>query len=117
MGTQWLWLVSVGVTDVQFPVWMQNDYGIWQGPQRFQLGRGGVSKTHAGLLNLLRRERIRFDPELPPLVERELADRLRFEFEQDPASDEFLAALHPADFRLSAQGDCVPNAHEARLTL
>lgn len=114
---RWLWLVSVGVTDVQFPVWTQDEYGIWQGPRRFQLGRGGVRKTHEGLLTLLRRERIRFDPELPPPVERELADRLRFEFEHDPAGDEFLAALHPADYRLSPQADTIPNDQEERLPL
>ena len=114
---RWLWLVSVGVTDVQCPVWTKDDYGLWQGPQRFQLGRGGVRKTHEGLLTLLRRERIRFDPELPPPVERELADRLRFEFEHDPAGDEFLAALHPADYRLSPQADTIPNDQEERLPL
>ncbi|MFB1490236.1 MULTISPECIES: hypothetical protein [unclassified Thiocapsa] len=114
---RWLWLISVGVTDVQFPVWTQDEYGIWQGPRRFQLGRGGVRKTHEGLLNLLRRERICFDPERPPLVEREVADQLRFEFEHDPASDEFLAALHPSIYRLSGRGEFVPNAHEERLLL
>jgi len=114
---KWLWLVSVGVTYVQCPVWTQDEYGLWQGPQRFQLGRGGVRKTHEGLLTVLRRERIRFDPELPPLVERELADRLRLEFVHDPASDEFLAALHPADYRLSPQADAIPNDQEERLPL
>ncbi|BCU08287.1 hypothetical protein [Allochromatium tepidum] len=114
---RWLWLVSVGVTDVQCPVWTKDDNGLWQGPQRFQLGRGGVRKTHEGLLTLLRRERIRFDPEIPPLIEREPADRLRFEFEHDPADDEFLAALHPADYRLSPQADTIPNDQEERLPL
>lgn len=114
---RWLWLISVGVTDVQCPVWTLDDCGLWQGPRRFQLGRGGVRGTHEGLLNLLRRERIRFDPDLPPLVERELGDRLRLEFEHDPASDEFLAALHSADHRLSEQADCIPNEREDRLPL
>lgn len=114
---RWLWLVSVGVTDVQCPVWTKDDYGLWQGPRRFQLGRGGVRKTHEGLLRLLRSELIHFDSELPPLVDRELADRLRLELEQDPASDEFLAALHPVDYRLSPQADCIPNEREKRLPL
>lgn len=114
---RWLWLISVGVTDVQFPVWTQDDCGLWQGPRRFQLGRGGVRKTHEGLLNLLCRERIRFDPELPPPVERELADRLRFEFAHDPDTDEFLAALHPAEYRLSQRAELIPNDREDRLPL
>lgn len=114
---RWLWLVSVGVTDVQFPVWIKDDYGLWQGPQRFQLGRGGVRKTHEGLLTLLRRERIRFDGEVPALLERSVAENLRLEFEHDPANDEFLAALTPANYRLSPRADCIPNEQEERLPL
>ena len=114
---RWLWLVSVGVTDVQCPVWTKDDYGLWQGPQRFQIRRSGVRTTHEGLLNLLRRERIRFDAELPPLVKRELVDRLDFAFEYDPASDEFLAALHPADYRVSQHADTIPNSQEEHLPL
>ncbi len=47
---RWLWLISVGMTDIQFPLWKKDDYGCWQGPQRFDLARSEVRKTHEGLL-------------------------------------------------------------------
>ncbi len=114
---RWLWLISVGVTDVQFPVWVKDEYGCWQGPQRFDLARSEVRKTHEGLLNLLRRERICYAADLSPAVERRIADTIKFEFEHDSTSDEFLAALHPPEYRLSQYSDCIPNDQEDQLPL
>lgn len=50
---RWLWLISVGMTDVQFPVWTKDEYGCWTGPYRFEIGRTGIRAVHEGLLTLL----------------------------------------------------------------
>lgn len=46
----WLWLISVGVSDVQFPVWSKDEYGRWSRLHRFETGRAGVRAVHEGSL-------------------------------------------------------------------
>jgi hypothetical protein len=121
----WLWLVSVGVSDVQFPAWKQDEYGQWSKLCRFEMGRGGCRAAHERLLTLMAKDRIVF-PEgpLPQALWREEARDLRFELEVvDEDTGEFIAALRPVDQRhqagywVSSHGDVIPNQYEARLPL
>lgn len=119
----WLWLVSVGVTDVQFPAWKQDEYGQWSKLCRFEIGRGGCRAAHERLLTLMTKDRIVF-PEgpLPQALWREEARDLRFELEVvDEDTGDFIAALRPVDQRhqagywVSSHGDVIPNPYEANL--
>jgi len=111
----WLWLISVGVTDVQFPVWSQDEYGQWTVLRRFETGRAGVRAMHEGLLVLLHNGDIRFDDKLPRSIDRNVARDLRLEFVQD--DDAFLAAIRHPGYRISDQADTIPNAAESQLPL
>lgn len=95
----WLWIVSVGVTDVQFPVWTKDEYGQWSGPRRFETGRGGIRGWHEGLLAMLRHGQIRFDTELPAPLEREQAIKLGLQL--IPEGDFFLVGIDPQAYRIS----------------
>lgn len=113
----WLWMISVGVSDVQFPVWRQDEYGGWSIRRRFEPGRGGVRAMHKGLLTLLANGQIRFDSDLPEAVDRgELRD-LRLEFLQE--GTDFVAAVRHRDtpVRISAMADTIPNPQETQLPL
>ena len=101
----WLWIVSVGVTDVQFPVWKTDNHGQWHGPQRFETGRGNVRRLHEGLLTLLERDQITFPDNLPEDIPRQEARDLRLEFEQ--VDDQFIATIRHDGYRLSRQGDMI----------
>jgi hypothetical protein len=111
----WLWMISVGVTDVQFPVWSKDEYGVWTVLQRFETGRGGIRAVHEGLLALLRNGQIRFERSLPKPIDRNVARDLRLEFVQEDA--DFLITIRHTDYRISAQADTIPNPHEAQLSL
>jgi hypothetical protein len=112
---RWLWIISVGVSDVQFPAWSKDDYGCWTRSELLPLNRVGIRKTHIGLLQLLRRDRIRFINDLPELSVK--SDHLTLTFEHDASTDEFLAALNSPDYRISPHADIIPNAHEDALPL
>jgi|GEM_PF-2018708 len=117
----WLWLISVGVTDVQFPVWKKDQCGQWTGPWRFEIGRGGIHAVHEGLRMLLDQGQIVFPPEpLPKSLRREESQSLRLEFEQEDGV--FIASLktpegQPSTYRISGQAGEIPNAGEPRLPL
>lgn len=111
----WLWMISVGVTDVQFPVWSKDDYGQWSRLQRFETGRAGIRAVHEGLLGLLRNGQIRFDDTLPRPIDRGVARDLRLEFMQE--DNAFVAAIRHPDYRISSEGDTIPNAREKQLPL
>ncbi|WP_295447112.1 hypothetical protein [uncultured Thiodictyon sp.] len=117
----WLWIISVGVSDVQFPVWSKDDYGQWIGPQRFEVGRAGVRAVHEGLLALMRHGQVRFDNTLPKAINRDLARELRLVFEQE--GEDFLASIqhlrHTQDpaYRICGQADTLPNQGETQLPL
>lgn len=102
----WLWLISVGVSDVQFPVWKQDDYGQWQ-EYRFRRERGGVRRVHEGLLDLLELDRIDFPDRLPGALARDEEGALTLAFEQE---GEFLVAeITGRDgYRIAQQGNEIP---------
>ncbi|EGV32663.1 hypothetical protein ThidrDRAFT_1148 [Thiorhodococcus drewsii AZ1] len=118
---RWLWLISIGVTDVQFPVWTQDKYGCWIGPYRFECGRAGIRTVHEGLLALLDKGRIRFDAELPRPISREVMRDLRLDFMVKPEIGDFAAAVHcanrPDAFRIDEQTNEIPNPRASTLPL
>lgn len=111
----WLWMISVGVTDVQFPVWSKDEYGTWTVLRRFEPGRAGIRAVHDGLLALLRNGQIRFESGLPEPIHPNVARDLRLEFVQEGA--DFLMTIRHADYRISGQTDTIPNDHETQLPL
>lgn len=111
----WMWLISVGVTDVQFPVWQQDRLGRWDGPLRFEIGRAGIRAVHEGLLALQRNGQVRFPSECPKTIGRELARELRLEFLQE--NEDFLATIRPAEYRISGRADTIPNEQERQIPL
>lgn len=116
----WLWLVSVGITDVQFPVWKKDEYGQWS-PRRFNVGRGGTRAVHRDLLALLKQDLITFPEQLPPAVYQEEARDLRLELMEGQGS--FVVTITTAkpqqqdDYRISSSVNEIPNAEESRLPL
>ena len=115
----WLWLISVGVSDVQFPVYKRDQYGQWNGPLRFEKGRGGIRSVHEGLLTLLQQDKVKFPnpgDELPKPVSREEARDIKLEFE--PIGDhQFLATIAHEQYQISNGGDTIPNNQEPALPL
>ncbi|MDG4584353.1 MAG: hypothetical protein P9E67_09770 [Candidatus Competibacter sp.] len=111
----WLWMISVGVTDVQFPVWGKDEYGMWTVLRRFAPGKAGIRAVHEGLLALLRNDQIRFESGLPRSIDSGVARDLRLEFDQVGA--DFLMGIQHANYRISDQADTVPNTHESQLPL
>jgi len=116
----WLWLVSVGVTDVQFPLWEKDDYGIWSVQKRFEIGRGGIREVHKGLLRLLALGQIEFPKEQPKALKRELARELKLDFFQ--ADEEFYASIKAPEnlagqYRIDPNKNEIPNAQQQVLPL
>ena len=117
----WLWLISVGVTDVQFPVWKRLEDDEWGDARLFDIGAGGCRAVHAGLLALLERNRICFPTgDLPKQLDREDAKNLKFDFA--PIDDGFIATIKEREqpssgFCISRYDDCIPNDHEENLPL
>lgn len=110
---RWLWIISVGMTDIQFPVWSQDEYGQWTGPQRFESGRTGIRAVHEGLLALLRRDQICFASGEPRALRN--VHGLRLEFFEEEGS--FLAAVRPQEYRISCWAEEIPNEREDQLPL
>jgi hypothetical protein len=111
----WLWIISVGVTDVQFPVWSKDPYGQWIGPRRFETGRAGIRAVHEGLLALLQHGQICFESGVPKPLDRGVARDLRLEFLQD--GTEFVMTIRHTEYRISGKADTIPNPHETQLPL
>lgn len=111
----WLWIISVGVTDIQFPVWSKDEYGMWTVLRRFDPGRTGIRAVHEGLLALLRNDQIRFEGGLPQSIGDGVMRDLRLEFIQDGA--DFLMTIRHKDYRISGQADAIPNTCEVQLPL
>lgn len=119
----WLWLISVGVTDIQFPAWRRDDCGQWNIPGRFEIGRGGIRRVHEGLLALLAQDRIDFPTGRPPdALGREDSRGLGLDFLH--IDGDFTASLKARPggdgsppYRISSHADAIPNAHEPRLPL
>ena len=118
---RWLWLISVGVTDVQFPVWTKDEYGCWTGLYRFESGRTGIRTVHEGLLTLLNKGSLRYDSELPRQLGREEMRDLRLDFLVEPDTGDFAAAVRcdkqPDAYRIAKQANEIPNAQDAFLPL
>lgn len=117
---KWLWLISVGVTDVQFPVWKQDDYGQWQ-IFRFRRDRGGIRSVHEGLRNLLDQGHIVFPDELPQDMRVEESGKFKLCFEQEDAL--FVASIVGdkdegiEQYRISRSANEIPNDAESCLPL
>lgn len=116
-----LWMISVGVTDLQFPVWKKNEYGEWAENFRFESGRNGSRELHAKLLTLLEHDKIVFPDELPKfLASPDKISGLGLELELDDENG-FLASVTnnrsrtDHSYRISAHGDIIPNSAETRL--
>jgi len=102
----WLWLISVGVSDVQFPVWKRDEYGRWQ-EFRFRRERGGVRQVHEGLLALLELGRIDFPDRLPKDLNRDEEAALTLDFEQEDGV--LVAGISGQDgYQIAAQGNEIP---------
>lgn len=109
----WLWMISVGVTDVQFPVWSKDAEGEWTNLRRFTREREGVREVHQGLIAMLNRDQIRFDPEKPDALKN--ARDLRLDFLQEDGA--FVVAIRPEEYRISRWAEIIPNENEERLPL
>ncbi len=109
----WLWLISVGVSDVQFPVWKQDGYGQWQ-EFCFRRERGGVRQVHEGLLDLMKRDRIDFPDRLPKDLKRDEEAALTLVFDQ--ADGLLVAGISGRDgYQIARQGNEIPE--ETKLPL
>lgn len=109
----WLWMISVGVTDVQFPAWKRDDCGQWQ-EFRFRRERGGVRQVHEGLLALLDLGRIDFPDRLPQDLKRDEESALSLVFEQE--GDVLVAGISGRDgYQIAQQGNEI--LKEAKLPL
>lgn len=105
----WLWLVAVGATDVQFPLWRRGPDGQWSERFRFSVPRhADVRALHEGLLALLRTGRLTYpDGPLPETAPDELGDvRLDLVCE----SDAFVACYNPSRFRLVPGSETVSDS-------
>ncbi|MBF0160058.1 MAG: hypothetical protein HQL58_11110 [Magnetococcales bacterium] len=112
----WLWLISVGVTDIQFPVWTLDDAGILTGPRRFEIERGGIRDVHKGLLALLQNQQISFPPELPNAIPREERKGLKLDFLQ--SGTDFVATIHHDRYQISNHATKeIPNERETKMPL
>ena len=116
----WLWLVSVGVSDVQFPAWKLDEYGQWSELRRFEIGRGGCRAVHEDLLALLQQDLIAFPEGLPAALSREEARDLRLVLDEDQGT--FLVSLKGphslgTHYQISSDGNEIPNPREPRLPL
>lgn len=111
----WLWLISVGESDVQFPVWEKDENNEWTRLRRFRLGRAGIRAVHEALLALLRAGQIRFEAGLPKAIGGGPAPDLQLEFDQE--GETFRAAYRQPDYRISREADTLPNERESKLTL
>ena len=67
-----LWVITVGRSDVQFPIWRQDEYGGWTTHRRFEVGKSGTRRLHEVLLELLRRKRVAFERPMPAEKERDV---------------------------------------------
>lgn len=116
-----LWLISVGVSDVQFPVWQQDDYGQWNRLFRFDTGRRGIRSLHKDLLALAESAGVIFPPDTPERLRPALARDLRLKFLRE--GNEFVAGIEVAKdirnlgFQISRHGDVIPNEAEKKLPL
>lgn len=111
----WLWIISVGMSDVQLPVWSKDEYGMWTVLRRFETGRAGIRAVHQGLLAMLSNGQICFNSDRPEPIDRGVARDLRLDFSQE--DDAFVAMIRPVDYHISDKADTIPNDHEAQLPL
>lgn len=123
----YLWMISVGVTDIQFPVWKQNEPGEWTENFRFESGRKECRKLHEKLLRLIEREQIIFPDKLPDKLPGNpslpgLNPRLELELiaENEFRATVFLNQGKTDDssghtYRISAFDDTIPNDAETKL--
>jgi hypothetical protein len=108
----WLWLISVGMTDVQFPVCQRDVLEQQNVLFRFEAGRAGLRAVHEGLLELLRRNAIDFPDQLPDPLSSDDSRNLRLEFIHDEGA--LIASVRAAEgdpdkFRISAESSRIPN--------
>lgn len=112
-----LCLITVGVTDVQFPVWKQDDYGLWDGPYHFPIGGGGCRAIHEGLLALLRQGMVEFpDTRVQPIGSR-LNGPVRFDLVQE--GDDFVASVSHSGggYQIADDSSVIPGPTQMRLPL
>lgn len=114
----WLWLISVGVSDIQFPLYKKDQYGQWSEPLRFEKGREGIRSVHDGLLTLLKHKQIVFPSEndkLPKPISRIEARDIKLEFEL--IEERFLVTIAHEQYQISNCADTIPNDQEQQLLL
>jgi len=115
----WLWIISVGLTDIQFPVWKQDEYGQWNQLQRFQIKRGKAREVHQGLRTLFDNNMLKFESSIPPLMPGKESDQLHLEFAPDPDLGGFMASIKSEQnlYQISEYTDILSSDDEHKLTL
>src|SRR5258708_4974099 len=105
----WLWLISVGVTDLQFPVWKHDEAGQWTGPWFFEPGRAGIRRPHGHILALLEKGLIAF----PAMPRRHEGDARELRLELELIDGSFMAEVRhqksPDYYRISQYGNEIPS--------
>lgn len=109
----WLWLVTVGRTDLQFPVWKidTDDFGrVTKIPYQFELKPGDTRNIHEGLLRLCEKDRLHLSAENPEKLDRQDEDKFSLDLQVDDTSA--MASINQrgscnARFQISKEEDCL----------
>jgi hypothetical protein len=118
---RWLWLVSVGATDIQFPAWQQDETGAWTHLRRVDVGRSKeMRRLHEALIWLGSGGYLTLSADVPKTVEGKPPISVRIEQEEIDGEPMYAIALEPNAApvcRISPTGYELPNAHEGKLQL
>ena len=122
---RWLWLISVGATDIQIPVWIQDESGAWSQLRRMEFEREGQRQVHEALLAMASVPgRVMLSAEDVRPFRAQRGNSVAVEHvEVDGEAVHSIrivrpgAADRPPALRISASGDEIPNPYEATLTL
>lgn len=105
---RWLWLVAVGVSDVQWPLWSDGPGGPWSLSRRYEPPRDLVRSVHEALLLLLRADLVGFPLGRLSARARDLPPELRLDVVAE-ADGAFVAAYSLPAFRLVPEAPQVPS--------
>lgn len=121
---RWLWLVSVGATDVQFPAWRQDDAGVWTQLHRVEVSRhDNMRGLHEALIWLDSTGGLTLCPEVPEVVKTRAPASVKIDkVEVDGEAVYSVALQMPAGdaagvWRISPTGDELPNVHDQHLSV
>jgi len=125
---RWLWLVSVGTTDIQFPAWLQDETGSWSSRRRIEIGgQGNLRQIHEALLSLAaepecilfcKDELERFRSARGPTIDTLKVDgQMVFSARLGSALKEGEKRDDTGPIRISASGDELPNSSDPALPL